>query len=72
MVVYLDEQRAAAQASAYEGRYGYEIMHANWNPAVVHLFDAAQCAISPELPEDMSSVDVDAFLDRVYALATQI
>jgi len=27
---------------------------------------------SPQLPEDFASVDVKAFLDRVYALATQV
>ena len=28
--------------------------------------------LSPQLPEDFSAVDVPAFLDRVYALATQV
>jgi hypothetical protein len=48
-------------------------MDSNWNPAVVYLGgDIAQRSISPELPDDDSTLDVNAFLDKVYALATQI
>ena len=76
MVIYLDQYRTtkAVPVSALKnGTYGDEIMNANWNPALVLMFDnAAQRAISPELPEDLTSVDVDALLRRVYALATQI
>jgi len=76
MVIYLDQHRAA---SAIPGNgwqndtYGEEIMDANWSPSVVYLSDdVARCAISPELPDDDSALDVNAFLDKVYALATQI
>ena len=76
MVIYMDPYRATRAAPATvlkNGTYGDEIMNANWNPAVVYLFkNVAQCAISPELPADMSTVDVDEFLGKVYALATQI
>jgi hypothetical protein len=73
MVIYLDQYKAAPARSLKNGTYGDEIMNANWNPAVVYMFeDVAQRAISPELPEDLSTVDVDAFLSRVYALASQI
>ena len=76
MLIYLDEYRPARAATASvlkNGTYGDEIMHANWNPTVVYLFkDAAQRALSPELPFDLATVDVDEFMDRVYALATQI
>lgn len=73
MVIYLNEHRAAPASVLKNGAYGDEIMNANWNPAVAYLLDGVtQYTISPELPEDLSSVDVDAFLDRVYALATQI
>ncbi len=76
MVIYMDPYRATRAAPATvlkNGTYGDEIMNANWNPAVVYLFkDAAQCAISPELPTDLTTVDVDSFLGKVYALATQI
>jgi hypothetical protein len=76
MVIYLDQHRAAIStpdSGSNYGTYGDEIMNSNWNPAVVYMrCDAAQRAISPELPDDASAVDVDAFLDKVYALATQI
>jgi len=53
--------------------YDDEILNAGWNPAVAFLFsDVTQCAHSPELPEDLTTVDVDSFLDRIYAIATQI
>ena len=76
MVIYMDQYRAAKAAPVSmlkNGTYSDEIMHANWNPDVVQmLVDVAPSALSPELPEDLSTVDVDAFLGRVYALATQI
>ena len=76
MVIYLDQQWAddATPASEWKnGTYGDEIMNSNWNPALAYMTnDVAQHAISPELPDDGSAVDVDAFLDKVYALATQI
>ena len=56
-----------------DGTYGEEIMNSNWNPAVIYMFkDVAQEPATAELPEDLSTVDVDTFLGRVYALATQI
>ena len=76
MVIYLDQYRptkAAPVSVLKNGTYGDEIMNASWNPAVVLMFhDVAQCAISPELPEDLTTVDIDSFLGKVYALATQI
>ena len=76
MVFYLDQYRAANAAPVgmlKNGTYGDEVMYANWNPAVVYMANAvAQCALSPELPEDLTTIDVDAFLAKVYALATQI
>lgn len=76
MVIYLDQHRAASSIPGNglkSGTYGDEIMNSNWSPAVVYLNDdVAQCAISPELPDDDAGLDVNAFLDKVYALATQI
>ena len=61
-----------ADASSF-GAYEDEILNANWNPAVSYIFnDVMNCAHSPELPEDLTTVDVDSFLDRIYAIATQI
>ncbi len=75
MIINLDQYRSAkaAPVSLKNGTYGDEIMNSNWNPAVIHMFnDVAQEAINPEPPEDTAAVDVDEFLGRVYALATQI
>ena len=76
MVIYLDQYRptkAAPVSVLKNGTYGDEIMNSNWNPAVIYLLnDVAQRAISPELPEDLTTVDIDSFLGKVYALATQI
>ena len=76
MVIYMDQYRTAKTAPAAwlkNGTYGDEVMHANWNPAVIHMIrETTQAAPSPELPDDLSTVDVDAFLGRVYGLATLI
>jgi hypothetical protein len=76
MVIYLDQYRVAKPAPAEwlkNGTYGDEVMQANWNPAVVELKrEATGTAPSPELPDDHADFDVDAFLGRVYALATLI
>lgn len=76
MIVNLDSYRAA-RASRAPGpdRYGDELLYANWNP-VVGVIAALQAPVARDLgvalPEDWSQVDVDAFLSRIYALATQI
>ena len=82
MVIYLEQYRVTKEAPVSllkNGTYGEEIMNSNWNPAVIYIFnEAAQGAndielhASPDLPEDLSTIDVNAFLGRVYALATQI
>ena len=76
MVIYM-EQYAAAQAApsacVKNGTYADEIMYANWNPALAHMSrESLPTLPSPELPDDLSNVDVGAFLNRVYALATLI
>jgi hypothetical protein len=76
VVIYLDDYRKAqAMNVAAHRRYDEELLCANWNPAVrVLAMSRHQTSqeLSPELPEDFSKVDADAFLDRVYALATQV
>ena len=76
MVIYMDDYRTTKEVPAgtlKNATYGDEIMNANWNPAVVYVLNAAaQCTLSPELPEDLTTIDVDDFLSRVYALASQI
>jgi hypothetical protein len=76
MVICMKQYTAAKAAPAAhlkDGAYGDEIMYANWNPAVLHMTrETAHAAPNPRLPDDLSTVDAGAFLDRVYALATLI
>ncbi len=76
MVFQLDNFRVEKEAS--ESRpvgYSEELLNANWNPSIAVIiatgFKTAPLR-SPELPEDFSETDVDEFLARVYAFATQI
>ena len=76
MVIYIDQHRTGKAAPASwlkNGTYGDEVMQASWNPAVIDIArDEVQPAPSPELPDDLSVIDVNAFLARVYGLATLI
>jgi hypothetical protein len=76
MVIYMEQYaavRAAPAARLGNGKCGDEIMHANWNPALRNMSpETLHAAASPELPDDLSTMDVSAFLNRVYALATLI
>lgn len=77
MVTFLDDYRKAkaAPAPALEERYGEEVLCANWNPMVtVSAMFSCQHPhdLSPWLPDDFASVDVDAFLDRVHILASRV
>jgi hypothetical protein len=77
MLVYLDDYRKAKTAKPADGygRYDEELLCVNWNPAVsvvaLSCYQTAQ-ELSPALPEDFAAVDLDAFMTRVYALASQI
>ena len=76
MVIYMDDYRKAQAADVTKhSRYDEELLCVNWNPALRVL--ALSCyqteqELSPQLPEDFSNTDADAFLSRVYALATQV
>ena len=76
MVIFLDEYRKAKAAKPAEhARYDEDLLCANWNPAVGLVAMACyqtERELSPQLPEDLSAIDVPAFLHRVYALATQV
>ncbi len=74
MVVYLDEYRKAKQAASAV-RCENELMCVNWTP--VAGVSAMFCyqrpdEFSPNFPDDLASIDTDAFVSRVYALASQI
>ena len=77
MIISLDDYRKAKEAkrAAPVQRYDEELLCVNWNPAVsliaMSCFQTDQ-ELSPQLPEDFSKIDTDVFLDRVYALASQV
>jgi len=76
VVIYMNDYRKAQAINvADHHRYDEELLCVNWNPAVRAL--ALSCyqtrqELSPELPDDLSKMDADAFLGRIYALATQV
>ena len=76
MVIYLDEYRTARSEPAQwlkNGTYGDEVMHAEWNPAVIQVLnEPALLALSPKLPDQMSEIEAETFLGRVYGLASLI
>ena len=77
MVIDMSRFRAAKAVAAGALKFGTdggEVMPAIRAPAVVYPFNnyATQRAFSPAFPEDLTTVDMDVFLDKVYALATQI
>ncbi len=70
MVIGHQEKKAAKRTEPTR-RYDEEILSVNWNPAIALV--AMSCyqteqGLRPRLPEDLTTIDVDAFLDRVYAL----
>ena len=75
MVIYMDGYRTVKSAPATwlkNGTYGDEVMQPGWNPAVVDMLREPLPAPSPDLPHDLATIVVDAFLDRIYGLATTI
>ena len=76
VIIYMDDYRKAqAMDVAAHRRYDEELLCANWNPAIRVLATSwyqTSREISPDLPEDLARIDADGFLDRVYALATQV
>lgn len=75
MLIYLDDYRKAKAKPVEYGRYDEELLCVNWNPAVsvvaMTSYQRPQ-ELSPNLPDDFTAVDVQAFMSRVYALASQI
>jgi len=76
VVIYMDDYRKA-QESKVDGhqRYDEELLCVNWNPAIRVIAQSCYqtaAELTPQLPEDFANMDPQAFLDRVYALATQV
>ncbi len=82
MLVYMDDYRktrtgavkdAGSEACLKNGTYGDDVMDANWNPAVLYaIHTPSQQSLSPELPDDLSAIDAESFMNRIYALASQV
>ena len=75
MVIYLDDFRTAKTAPAAwlkDGTYGNGGMQSTCRSVVQALHYATPAVPSQELPLDLTDVDVDAFLDRVYGVASLI
>lgn len=76
MVIYMDQYREAKAAKlAAMHCCDQEKLCVNWNSAVSVIGMSSgrdPKELSPQFPEDFSKVDVPAFRNRVYALASQI
>ena len=83
MVIYMDKYRKArvarlmrlARVAKLSGRrHDEELLCVNWNPAfgaiAMSCYQTPQ-ELSPQLPDERAELD-SAFMDRVYALASQI
>jgi len=66
MIVVLDDYRKSASAlrSGLPARHDRESAPRNYS--------VTRRALTPELPEDFSTIDIKPFFERVCALATQI
>lgn len=76
MVIYLDQYRKAKTVNMACMLLGAEEkLCVNGIPAscvIAMPVEQGSSELSPQLPEDFSTVDVGALYDRVYALASQI
>lgn len=82
MLIQLDDYRKAANTMANNdlsqtrlknGTYGGNVMNTNRNSATLYAMNIpAQRTLSPELPDDLAKIDLDSFMNRIYALATQV
>jgi hypothetical protein len=82
MLIYLDDYRQAKAGMAgtnigltrlKNGTDGDDVMNTVWSPATLHaLHNPAPNALSPELPDDLAKIDIDLFMHRIYALASQV
>lgn len=73
MVIYLDQYRNVTATAPRTPRYGDDIMNASWTPELAAVAAAIPPQLqAPELPEDLRTIDVDAFMSRIYALASSI
>lgn len=77
MVIYFDDRRGPnlARANKSCGRYGPKLPATNCTSTVVvsATFACQQGQeLSPQWSEDSHSVDVEAFINRVYTFASRV
>ena len=74
MVIYLSEYRAAPGTLLKNGAYGEDItVRDGPHFATVCAFGShGHVEATVELSEDLSDTDVDAFMNRMYALASKL
>lgn len=74
MVIYMDDYRKAQAAQLPAAVSEEQLLCVNWNPAfgpvALSCYQTPQ-ELSPQLPDDHAVVQPE-FLNRVYALASQI
>lgn len=74
MVIYLNDYRKARTAMLPAVGSEEQLLCVNWNPAfgviAMSCYQTPQ-ELSPQLPDDHAVVQPE-FMDRVYALASQI
>jgi hypothetical protein len=73
MIIDLSQYQPTVRSRLKNGTYGDEPTVRNAKPAVVYAFSSySQRTADIDLPEDLSSPQLEALLDRIQALATQI
>ena len=71
--IVIDRNQTAGSSALRPDAYGDEVMNANWNPAVAAMAaNDAGSIPAMSLDEDLAVADVEVFLGRIYALASQI
>lgn len=76
MILYMDDYRTAKQTAQQAlDEFAEERLCVNYDPAIsLHATGFYQRAheLSPQLPPDLATANVDEFLYRAYTLASQI
>lgn len=68
-----DDRHTEGTLVALEERYGDELLHANWNPVLAAMHcDEGPHGLIPRATDALTPSEQDAFLDRVYLLASSV
>lgn len=76
MVIYMSQYRKAKATSVAMRDRRHGVLQCIGGSPVAAMSATPCCQhsheLSPRLPDDLASIDIEAFLDRVYGLASQI